>query len=508
MNLGAFKKLDFYLVVILLLTLWGFILRIYALGYQSLWNDEAELLNAASGILDHGLPILPSGHFYERAILNTNIIAFSFTLFGTNEFAARLPSVIFGTLTIPLVFLFAKRVGNEKIALIAATITAFSMLEIAWSRQARMYQELQFFYILSLYLFYRFIETKSKWGLALTVLSTICAILSHRLGFALILIFPLYAFLLNIRNIKGFLSREFLLQRKSLVFIIFILFLTAGLLVLGQTMFGVFSIVLNKAGNIHLHYCLWYVVSTLPLISIGAVAGAVICHKENRRASLFLILSIVVPSYFISFHLGGYGYRHLYFLLPIIFVLFSHAVIRLNDLIPRLVAKRILSLLFAVIILGLTLYSSSFVFAPQRVYYHFDPTIQMPDFKRAYAFVEENRSEDDILIDAWPVVGIIYSSKTPDYCLIPWYVETTEKGELRETFTGVPYIRNLGMLKAITEENEKGWLVLDTFAWNSLRHGIRDLIDQNLIRYEEGSSTGEQGDIMVYGWTRQEVPEK
>ena len=148
------RRPDGWLFSVLLITLYGFILRIYNLGYQSFWYDEGYSVNAALCMLERGLPILPSGHFYSTGILNTSLIASSIGLFGVNEFSARLPSVLFGVLIIPLVFFFVKRIGGKRLALLTAFLVTFSMLEIAWSRQARMSQQLQFFYILSLYFFF------------------------------------------------------------------------------------------------------------------------------------------------------------------------------------------------------------------------------------------------------------------------------------------------------------------------------------------------------------------
>jgi hypothetical protein len=79
-------------------------------------------------------------------------------------------------------------------------------------------------------------------------------------------------------------------------------------------------------------------------------------------------------------------------------------------------------------------------------------------------------------------------------------VEVNESGEPRERYTDALYIQNLDMLEGVIGEDEKGWVVVDSFAWDSLPADTRDFIEKNLTYYEEGSSEGEQGDIMVYGW--------
>ena len=493
------RKLDYYLLTVLLLTAWGFVLRIYALGDQSLWNDEASSIGAAMAMLDHGIPLLPSGEVYSRAILNTGMIALSLNLFGDTEFAARLPSVLFGTLTIPLVFIFARKVTNDKAALIAAAVTAFLMIEIGWSRQARMYQEFQFFYILSLYLFCRSAQTERKRDLALAMLATICAILTHRFGLSLVLIFLIYAFVNNEWDIRRTLTREFLFSRNAVLCVVCV----AAVLALLEGGVGAISSLWDETGvDFNLHFYLGYLIDVIPVILGLVLLGAIVLLRRDRQGSLLLLLSVIVPLYLLSFHLGMRGDRYVYFLLPGVFILFSFAVVWLAELLPRLRGSRMPGIALAVAIMGLVLYSSSFVFAPQRHYYHFDTTIQQPDFKGAYAFVEENRTgDDDIVIDAWPVVGVLYLSTSPDYCLLSKYVDVNGD-ELEDKFTGVPYIQGLGMLEGIVEENEAGWLVVDTYGWEKLSADTADFITQELTWYRDGSFEGEQGDVMIYGWKR------
>ena len=126
--------------IIFALTAIGFYFRFNNLGDRSFWFDEAVTSYAAIGLLEHGTPVLPSGVVYNRALLNTYLIALSFKTFGISEFSARIVSVIFGTLTIPLVYLLGKELGRHT-GLIAALIIAFSAFEILWAREARMYAQ-------------------------------------------------------------------------------------------------------------------------------------------------------------------------------------------------------------------------------------------------------------------------------------------------------------------------------------------------------------------------------
>jgi len=200
------------IVILLFLTICGFFLRIYHLGAPSFWLDEAISSNVAAALVKYGTPVFPSGVIYMRSILNTFFISLSFRIFDISEFSARFPSVIFGTLTIPLVYLIGAKLEGRKFALIAALFVTFSVMEITWSRQARMYQQLQFFYLASIYFFYEFNrnyqarknKNKINLYLALTILSIIAAILSHEFGYLLIPVLVSWFFIVNFKEIKNY----------------------------------------------------------------------------------------------------------------------------------------------------------------------------------------------------------------------------------------------------------------------------------------------------------------
>jgi len=97
-----FPKYKFNVIyAIIVLMIIGFFFRIYFLGFQSFWIDEAFSVNAASGILEHGYPLLDSGKVYSRDILNTYLIAGFMGIFGETHFAFPDNSTS-STITLPL----------------------------------------------------------------------------------------------------------------------------------------------------------------------------------------------------------------------------------------------------------------------------------------------------------------------------------------------------------------------------------------------------------------------
>ena len=141
---------------LIVITIIGFIFRIWKVSESNLWIDEVLSAEAITTIVQNGMPTLPSGVNYFRDILYHYLCALSSLLFGVSNFSMRLPSVIFGTLTVPLSYYLGKQIKNKKVAIAAALLVALNSMEIAFSREVRYYQMFQFFYGLSLLLFTKY----------------------------------------------------------------------------------------------------------------------------------------------------------------------------------------------------------------------------------------------------------------------------------------------------------------------------------------------------------------
>jgi hypothetical protein len=112
-------------------------------------RDEARLALAARGILAHGLPILPDGFLYTRGLLPAYLEAMAFAVFGISDQAARLSSLVFGSLTILAVYRLGRLAGGDGPALAAATIVAFAQPLVLQSREAWLYSSFLFWLLLS-----------------------------------------------------------------------------------------------------------------------------------------------------------------------------------------------------------------------------------------------------------------------------------------------------------------------------------------------------------------------
>ncbi|MFW9915250.1 MAG: glycosyltransferase family 39 protein [Candidatus Thorarchaeota archaeon] len=136
--------------LLLIITLVGFFLRVWDLGRPSFWYDEVLTLQRSEELFENseGLLLRPPGFYF--------LVWLSIRLFGSSEAIVRFPSVIFGTLTIPLVYALANRLqrdfptSNQPI-LAAAFLSGFP-LHIVASREAKEYAFLTFLVLLVLIL--------------------------------------------------------------------------------------------------------------------------------------------------------------------------------------------------------------------------------------------------------------------------------------------------------------------------------------------------------------------
>ncbi|MDM8531229.1 glycosyltransferase family 39 protein [Anaerolineales bacterium HSG25] len=155
-----------YRVSLLFITLLGFGLRVLYLDQQSLWYDEgiSWLMvqhESLAGLIRWTADDIQPPAYYL-------LLWFTSRLFGTSEYALRFPSVLFGTLIIPLIASLTRQIirPQEKLgsstSLLAALLCAISPILLYYSQEARMYSLLVFEACLSSYLLLRLLISSEK----------------------------------------------------------------------------------------------------------------------------------------------------------------------------------------------------------------------------------------------------------------------------------------------------------------------------------------------------------
>ncbi len=195
-----FGTVKIHWVVISLSVLIGTIIRFKGLGTWSLALDEYYIIKSSEYILEHGLPQFPNGGYYIRGILLQYMIAPLLSLGVKAELAGRIYTVIASLITIPALYLIAKRVGNQLIATLVVVIFSLSIWEIEFARFARMYTPFQAIFTWYIYFALKdYLDQSFKNYKWLLLLSAISFLLYE--GSIFLAVFNFVPFVLN-RKIK------------------------------------------------------------------------------------------------------------------------------------------------------------------------------------------------------------------------------------------------------------------------------------------------------------------
>lgn len=133
---SAFENPRWITAALIAILIGGFLAR-FALLNRPMEHDESyTVVTWASGSFRYAVSDyhLPNNH-----IFHTLLVYAIYHLFGKTPLLIRLPAFFSGWLLIPLVFLLGKRLYNERAALLAAGLTAFSPFLIDYASNARGY---------------------------------------------------------------------------------------------------------------------------------------------------------------------------------------------------------------------------------------------------------------------------------------------------------------------------------------------------------------------------------
>jgi 4-amino-4-deoxy-L-arabinose transferase-like glycosyltransferase len=150
------KRISAFAVVLLVLLMGVSVYFTSRRLSHSLDSDELFHALAARTLLQEGnLALAPHlEREYTRARLTTYLVAASFWLFGESEVAARLPSVAFTVLFLPLIFLVGRSMFRTSLGLWAAGLAAFFPFFYVQARLCRMYPHARFFALLTFFLLF------------------------------------------------------------------------------------------------------------------------------------------------------------------------------------------------------------------------------------------------------------------------------------------------------------------------------------------------------------------
>ena len=140
---------NIYLFIIAVFVGVGTIYRFKGLGTWPLALDEYYIIKS-SRIYKTWITTISQWRILSRGILLQYIIAIVYIGIKA-EFAGRFFTVIANLITIPPIYLIAKRIGNQLIATVVVIMFSFSIWEIEFARFARMYTPISSIFIWYIY---------------------------------------------------------------------------------------------------------------------------------------------------------------------------------------------------------------------------------------------------------------------------------------------------------------------------------------------------------------------
>src|SRR5271166_302117 len=164
-------------VMLVLITFAAAWLRLSHLGSKSLWLDEGATVALARASWQHFAWVW----WYGEANLQTVYFLLMRVWIhgGLSEAWLRLPSALFGIVSVPLMYIVARRFVPTGAALASAALLTFSPAHVYYSQEARSYTLTIFLVLLSSYFFVRAVDEGRRRDWVLWTAFGILAFYSH-----------------------------------------------------------------------------------------------------------------------------------------------------------------------------------------------------------------------------------------------------------------------------------------------------------------------------------------
>lgn len=391
------KKLLFFLLAGILF--WGAFLRFYNLGATSLQTDEIFTATRAKSSLVNIFIKTSEEASFGYAPIDRFFVHFAF-YFGKSEFIVRLPSVIFGLLSILLIYQVGKTFFNKKIGLISSFLLSISTLHLEYSQEARYYVYVVFFFLLSLLFYYKLVKEPSVKYFLLFIAAVFMSILSHLTSLIFFGIQILFACIWWLKNEKRRLkwARESRYFRAILTGGALLIVVLLGYL---QGYLPLFRAV--RISSTHVWPLIGY---TLVNLSGSAgwilgvyitffLLGMVVLFKKYRPEAILLSMLFFLPPTLLFFiRPQGYSFhiRYVIFILPVYLLFIALGI--------DFLSKTKIKAFFLLLIFALAGISSA------KDYYR----RPLEDWRGLGRYLEKNLQPDDVV-----VTETVYRKMTVEY---------------------------------------------------------------------------------------------
>jgi hypothetical protein len=494
--------------VLIGLTMVGLAIRIPYLSSVPLGHDEVELALYSRGISTTGFPHMIAGSYY-RLLSTYELIpypmAFFHWLLGRSLPWYRLPSLVFGTLTISLIGWVGYRMFDWRVGLTAALIWAFLPIPVNWSADGFYPSQEIFLALSSVWLFYEAIR-KNPIGRGYLTASAMAFLLAYfsweATGFML---FALFAGLVAMRKgDRAWLRDGHLWRCFAAITIVVVLQLCFRQLTLIPDYLGFIRdlsqlttpafVPLDRLVFDPFYYLkVLFFAENEAVLTVLSIAGLLLAKRNKALLYLDVLLVVLYASY--TLFLDHYAPRYCLTWLPLLvlsaagslFCLFDRA----REIGPTGFSRGVAMACSVVAVLLLAGATNQYVLKLFRI--ASDPTNPVyfdrmgVRFKANYAdadrYVASHLMAGDVVVTRAPHVFLFTTGRRPDYCFDPrltmrvFYDGGQTPPGYIDKWLGVRQLRTLEELKDVQAHSHRVWIIAD------MTHSLDEAYTQEVNNY-------------------------
>ncbi len=482
-NLLKQSQSNTWSILVTLILALGFVLRVYRLSEQPLDDDEYASTQASIAIANTGVPQFDGDIWYTRSPLYHYLVGSMIKIFGYGPLALKLPSIFFSILTAYLVYRIGKEVCHSKgIGLAAMVLYTFHPFAIYSAHIARFYQQQQFFYLLTVYLFIRgFVLGKNQTLAFATLFSFLFAFLSQEisiiLGFQLVLAYLCFA-----KKRSSYDNSQLVTVAISVILIAVInlfIFQTKCLTRLegvSPNLEATLGLNFNNPMNFF-SMLIGYSRLHVPL-SFFFLLGLPFCLRKNNSNIFVLYFFTLSGIFFSNVLITGVSFRYQYGLIPLWLILSVYGSWSLIELATEKIRtaqeKRHLWLApFSFSIFFLTFFLS---FSPWRIIDSYDAKI-LGDSTGALQYVQQRiKAGDKVAItEPHPHAAKVELGKVDYDLAIPLLYDYAylKNGVLVDRNGGAEVLSGVNDLQKVIANNDRVWVLVNREKFRSRGKNIR-----------------------------------
>lgn len=372
---------------------------------QSLWLDEAININVVRLLDVQKLVVSYSvGDFHPplfHVILKGWYFLWTTLHLPVSELTFRFPSVIFGVLTVLMVYLIGRRLFSKTTALVASILLATAPLHIYYSQEARMYALACFLVSLSVYFFLSILQKDKLINFVGFITATALMLYSDYLPYFMVPVFMVYL-LARRKSIPRGTFRAFVPA-----FVLIFALITPWLFLFPkQFSVGMSAAVISPAwaqvvgtpdakalvitfvkfawGRISIDPNLIYILSFIPTgLFIVLLFLFSILRTNIKRSFLYLwFFAPILMAFVMAFFVPIFSYFRFIFVLPAYYIILASGITILNHKWQTRI------LLFIALLINLVALSI----------FLFNPIFQREDWRKATEYINKNGDGNSVVL--------------------------------------------------------------------------------------------------------------